>query len=122
MANRKNNRKIGSDYEKIAAAYLKQQGFFLLEQNFYSRCGEIDIIAKDGRYLVFVEVKYRSSTSCGDPLEAVNAKKQKHICRTAFYYCVSRGYPDTTPCRFDVIAISGDGGVVHVKNAFMFQV
>lgn len=117
----KNKRKIGADYEKKAAEYLRQQGFLILEQNFYSRWGEIDVIAKDGRYLVFVEVKYRGSTSCGDPLEAVNAKKQKHICRAAFYFCVSHGYPDTTPCRFDVIAISGNDEIVHVRDAFEFR-
>lgn len=118
----KNKRKIGSDYEKKAVEYLRQQGFSVLEQNFYSRSGEIDIIARDGRYLVFVEVKYRSSTFCGDPLEAVNAKKQKRICRTAFYFCVSHGYWDTTPCRFDVIAMLGENEIVHIKDAFPFQI
>ena len=52
-----NKRKIGTEYEKKAAEYLRQQGFLILEQNFYSRFGEIDIIAKDGRYFVFIEVK-----------------------------------------------------------------
>ena len=117
----KNKRKIGADYEKKAVEYLRQQGFSILEQNYYSRCGEIDIIAKDESYLVVVEVKYRSSTSCGNPLEAVNAKKQRHICRTAFYFCVSHGYPDTTPCRFDVIAMLGEDEIVHIKDAFSFQ-
>lgn len=117
----KNKRKIGADYEKKAAEYLQRQGFSILKQNFYSRYGEIDIIARDGRYLVFVEVKFRSGISCGDPLEAVNAKKQKHICRTAFYFCVSHGYPDTMPCRFDVVAIAGNNEIVHVKNAFEFR-
>lgn len=117
-----NRRQIGSDYEKRAAEYLKQQGFCIIEQNFYSRSGEIDIIAKDGRYLVFVEVKYRRDNSCGNPLEAVNAKKQKRICRTAFYYCAKHGYGDITPCRFDVIAMEGEDQITHIKNAFDFQI
>lgn len=113
-----NRRKIGGDYEQKAAKYLEQQGFLVLERNFYSRCGEIDIIAKEGGYLVFIEVKYRRDTSCGEALEAVDAKKQRRICRTASYFCMRRGYVDGTPCRFDVIAMSGDGGVIHIKNAF----
>lgn len=117
-----NRRKIGNDYENKAAEYLKQEGFSIIERNFYSRNGEIDIIARDGRYLVFVEVKYRSDNSCGNPLEAVNASKQKRICRTAFYYCQKNGYGDTTPCRFDVIAIEGKQKIVHIKNAFDFQI
>ena len=54
-----NKRKVGTDYEKQAAEYLKKKGLKILEQNFYCRMGEIDIIAKDREYLVFVEVKYR---------------------------------------------------------------
>lgn len=117
-----NRRKIGSDYENRAAEYLKQQGFCIIEQNFHSRCGEIDIIAKDGKYLVFVEVKYRRDNSCGNPLEAVNASKQKRICRTAFYYCAKYGYGDTMPCRFDVIAMEGEHTLIHIKNAFDFHI
>ena len=116
-----NKRKIGTTYEKRAAAYLQEQGFVIVEQNFFCRNGEIDIIAKDGTYLVFIEVKYRRDHTCGSPLEAVNAKKQKRICRTAFYYCSIHGYGDWTPCRFDVIAVEGDGTIVHIKNAFEFK-
>lgn len=117
----KNQRQVGSAYEKKAAEYLTGQGFRILEQNFYSRYGEIDIIAKDGRYLVFIEVKYRRNSSCGNPLEAVTAKKQKRICRTAFYYCTKMGYGDRAPCRFDVVAIEGEQEIIHIKNAFDFQ-
>ena len=121
MTNEKNKRKIGTHYEQKAVEFLQKQGFSILERKFYSRYGEIDSIAKESGYLVFIEVKYRSGVSGGDPLEAVNAKKQKHICRTAFYYCVSRGYADTTACRFDVIAMTGDGEIEHIQNAFMFR-
>ena len=118
----KNNRQAGAVYEQKAAGYLAGKGYRILEQNFYSRFGEIDIIAKDGRYLVFIEVKYRRDTSCGDPLEAETAKKQKKICRAAFCYCGKNGYGDRVPCRFDVVAITGgEDGITHIKNAFDFQ-
>lgn len=117
-----NKRQVGSDYEKKAQDYLKQQGFRIIKCNFHSRYGEIDIIAEDNGYLVFVEVKYRKNNACGNPLEAVNAGKQKRICRTAFYYCLSHGYNDNTPCRFDVVAIEGDKDIVHIKNAFEFKI
>ncbi len=116
----KDKRAIGRKYEQMAFEYLKRQGYRILERNFFSRYGEIDLIAGDGRYLVFTEVKYRKDVSCGDPLEAVHAEKQKRICRTASYFCVCRGYSDATPCRFDVIAITGDGSITHIKHAFEY--
>lgn len=117
-----NKRRIGAAYEQRAAEYLKRQGFQIIKQNFYSRWGEIDIIARDGEYLVFVEIKYRKDLACGDPLEAVNARKQKRICRTASYFCMRGGYPDTTPCRFDVVAVLGEREIAHIKNAFEYRV
>ena len=120
-----NRRKTGKNYEERAAEYLIGQGFSILCQNFYSRYGEIDLIAKDGEYLVFVEVKYRKNRVCGSPFEAVNANKQRRICRTAFYYCYKNGYKGDTPCRFDVVAILGscaeEAKIEHIKNAFEFQ-
>ena len=68
-----------------AAAYLKKKGYQILEANFRCRFGEIDLIARDGGYLVFIEVKYRSSPT-GDSLEAVNRRKQRKIIRVAEYY------------------------------------
>ena len=78
-----NKRMEGSRYEKLAARYLEQKGMDILELNYRCRTGEIDIIARDGEYLVFVEVKYRSGASFGDPSEAVTAKKQERIRKTA---------------------------------------
>ena len=69
-----------------AAAYLKKKGYRILEANFRCRFGEIDLIARDGAYLVFIEVKYRSSLKDGDSLEAVNRGKQRKIIRVAEYY------------------------------------
>lgn len=112
-----NKRAVGNSYEKRAGAYLEQQGYEVLEYNFRSRQGEIDIIARDGEYLVFVEVKYRRNAAMGTPFEAVDWKKQRIISRTASYYCLTHGYGETMPCRFDVVAVQGDE-IQVLKNAF----
>lgn len=112
-----NNRRTGSRYESVAADYLVEQGYRILERNFYSRQGEIDLVARDGRYLVFVEVKYRSGTANGSPAEAVGPLKQRRIRGTARYYLYSRGLPEDTPCRFDVVAVTG-GQIELIRDAF----
>ena len=114
-----NKRTVGTAYEKQAGTYLMEQGYQILEYNFRCRLGEIDIVAKDGAYLVFVEVKYRKNAASGNPFEAVNHKKQKTISRTASYYCLTHGYGETTPCRFDVVAVLGDQ-IQVVQNAFEY--
>lgn len=115
-----NTRKTGREKEELAEEYLCQQGYKILEKNFYGRFGEIDIIAREGDTLVFAEVKYRKSERLGNPLEAVDARKQKRICRTALYYFAKHHISDSTPCRFDVIGIIGDD-ITHIKNAFEFR-
>lgn len=112
-----NKRAVGTAYEKQAGEYLMQQGYEIVAYNFRCRYGEIDMIARDGEYLVFVEVKYRKNAESGSPLEAVNAKKQYIISRVASYYCLTHGYGESTPCRFDVVAILGDE-ISLVRNAF----
>lgn len=114
-----NKRAVGTAYEKQAGNYLEEQGYQILEYNFRCRRGEIDIVAKDGEYLVFVEVKYRRNAKSGSPLEAVDFKKQRIISRTASYYCLSHGYGETTPCRFDVVAILGEK-IRVIENAFEY--
>lgn len=111
-----NNRQTGWKYEEEACNYLISQGYQILERNYQIRTGEIDVIARDKEYLVFVEVKYRKSTQTGDPLEAVNLRKQKKIIQTARHYLYQKKMTDV-PCRFDVIGISGEK-LFHIKNAF----
>ncbi len=115
---RLNRRTVGSEQERVAAAFLIEQGYEIRQMNFRCRSGEIDIVASEGRYLVFVEVKYRSSGSAGDPLEAVGKKKQRQISRTASVYLHLHGLSGDTPCRFDVVGITGAGHVRLVRNAF----
>lgn len=112
-----NKRSVGSSYEEIAAAYLLKEGFEILERNYRSRQGEIDIVAKDGELIVFAEVKYRKSLNYGYPEEAVTYRKQCTIRNTAKYYLYTHGYHQETACRFDVVAILGED-IKLIKDAF----
>lgn len=118
MKKQPNKRALGMEYEQIAGKYLEQQGYEILEYNFYSRSGEIDIVAKHTGYLVFVEVKYRKSSSSGHPLEAVSLQKQRSICKCALYYMKKHGL-EYMPVRFDVVGIMGED-IQVVQNAFDF--
>ena len=115
-----NKRTVGNTYEKLAGAFLEQAGYEIIEYNFRCRLGEIDIIAKDGAYLVFTEVKYRKTAGSGSPFEAVNRKKQQTISKVAAYYCLTHGRGEMTPCRFDVVAVCGTE-IKVIKNAFEYQ-
>ena len=114
------SKRTGLYYETQAAVFLEKQGYQILERNFRCPAGEIDLIAKEGGYLCFVEVKYRSERETGTPEEAVDAKKQKRISRAALYYLMKQGLGDTTPCRFEVVGIRPDG-IRVTKNAFSFK-
>ncbi len=115
-----NKRIQGSLYEKVASEYLEKQGYRVLERNFRSRMAEIDIVAREGRYLVFVEVKQRSGKKSGWGCEAVDYGKQKRICQAASFYLFSRHVPDHTPVRFDVISID-NGRIRLIRNAFFYR-
>lgn len=111
---------MGTAYEKLAGAYLERQGYEILEYNYRCRMGEIDIVAGQDGYLVFVEVKYRADNAAGNPLEAVTAAKQRTISKVASYYCLTHGYGTYTPCRFDVVAVLGEQ-IKVIQNAFDYQ-
>lgn len=115
-----NKRETGARYEQLAAEYLESMGHCILERNFRCRQGEIDLISQDGNYLVFTEVKYRASSRYGEPLEAVTPKKQHIISKVASYYCMKMHKNDSTPCRFDVIAVEGEK-ITHIPNAFEYR-
>jgi putative endonuclease len=114
---RQNNRKLGSEYETLAAEYLRTQHYEILERNFRCRQGEIDIIARDGEYLCFVEVKYRANGEAGRAADAVNYRKQQKIVRVAEYYLMKHGLNEWTPSRFDVVAIDGTD-ITLFRNAY----
>lgn len=106
----------GQAAEDRACEYLQAQGFQLLARNYRLRGGEIDLIGRDGAYLVFVEVRYRSSEQFGGALHSIDSRKQQRIIRTAQHYLMR--HPVDLPCRFDVIALDQAQQITWIKNAF----
>ena len=104
-----NKRMEGSRYE--------QKGMDVLELNYRCRTGEIDIIARDGGYLVFVEVKYRKTKRAGYALEAIDSRKAGQVRRVAAVYLYEHGFPESAACRFDAVGIDGEQ-ITHLINAF----
>ncbi len=111
----------GAEGEKMAAEFLLRQGYRILERNFRTVLGEIDLIAKDGKVLVFVEVKARSGIRFGVPQMAVDLRKQAKMSRVALVY-LSQKKLEACECRFDVIGITkgsnGGAEIEHFKDAF----
>jgi len=89
--------------EVLAARFLRDKGYRIMSSNYRSRFGEIDIVAQDGQYIVFVEVKARSENSFYMPREAVTEDKQEKILKTAALYI--RAYPSNLQPRFDVVEV-----------------
>ena len=119
-----NKREIGAAYEDMARTFIQDSGAVILASNFRSRKGEIDIVCRDGRYIAFVEVKYRSDGRLGHPEEAVSRSKMMTICRVSDFYRYRYHIRDNVPVRFDVIAVEGSAdGTVTIrwhKNAFEY--
>lgn len=115
------NRLLGDRGERAAARYLKRQGYRILARQSRSQIGEIDLIAMDGRTVVFVEVKTRTSQAAGHPAEAITAAKRRQLTRTALAWLKRRDLLDCS-CRFDVVAITWQPGgapvIEHFQNAF----
>ena len=101
MYQRHETGKIGED---IAVSYLNEKGYQIIERNFECTQGEIDIIAKDKKELVFIEVKTRASVLYGLPKEAVDKTKKKHIYKSAEYYIYLK-HLENAPIRIDVIEV-----------------
>lgn len=116
----KNKRAVGTAYEEQAVLFLQEKGYVILERNYRCRTGEIDIVARDGEYVVFVEVKYRSLGAFGSPEEAVDYRKQRVISRIALTYLLNHGCNTDVPVRFDVVSIEGKR-LRHYRNAFPFR-
>lgn len=118
-----NSNTLGAWGEEKAARFLTERGYTVLERNFHSRYGEIDLIAEDGEFLVFVEVKLRASVSHGLPEETVTPRKQEKLRLTAETYLQT--HETNKQPRFDVVALYAKDGmetfplpVRHIKNAF----
>lgn len=112
--------KRGEAGEELACRYLEKQGLCILERNFRRRSGELDVVAREGRVTVFVEVKERRSGSHGAGHEAVTASKRRRIVRAARLYASAHGLSEA-PLRFDVVSIDWNLGrpdVRHDRDAF----
>ena len=111
---------FGRESESIVAKQLKKQGYKILKQNYRTKMGEIDIIAKEKKTLVFVEVKARKSGLYGSPKWAITPKKQRQISKVALYYLkVTR--QTNVKARFDVVTFCSFGDkpqIDIIKNAF----
>ncbi len=119
---KENNKKIGAIGEKIAQEYLVNEGYEIVEKNFYCRFGEVDIVAKNGEEIIFVEVKTRKQIKYGQGAESVNYYKKNHIYKVAeFYTYIYQIYE--TPISFDVIEVylfdDKETRVAHIKNAII---
>ncbi len=112
----------GQVTESYAQQYLSKQGLRLIERNFHSRQGEIDLIMLDGDTYVFVEVKYRKNKGFGGAIAAISASKQKKVKHCITFYLHQRGLNEyNTPCRVDVVTLEGNISqpqVTWLKNAF----
>ena len=118
-----NQKGLGNRGEEIAAAHLERKGYEILERQCRTPVGEIDLIARDGKTLAFVEVKTRRSARYGQPAAAVGREKQRRITRAAMWYMMNKNRQgETPPCRFDVVEIyatpNGAWNVRHLENAF----
>lgn len=116
------NIKLGSLGEQLAEKYLKEKGHLILEKNYRTKLGELDIIAKKDNTIIFLEVKTRTSDAFGAPREAVGNKKQKTIQRLSQQYILHRKLEALSfNYRFDVIEVKIVGKrykIEHIKDAF----
>lgn len=117
----RHNASLGGAGERLAVAYLQERRFKIVEQNYRCRGGEIDIVARDGKIYVFIEVKCRLSACYGPPQSAVTLFKQRQISKAALTWLAANHKHDVD-ARFDVVAISfrssGEPVIEHIVNAF----
>lgn len=118
----KNSSQRGHTAETLACDYLLQKGLRIIERNYRQRSGEIDIIARQGALLVFIEVKYRTTEYFGTASEGVTPQKKQKIINTARHYLYTKGISDQQVCRFDVMGLTvkdnGDVDIRWYKDAF----
>jgi putative endonuclease len=100
---------LGADGEKVAEEFLRRRRYTIVERNYRCRAGEVDLVALDGDTIVFIEVKTRRSEGFGTPLDAVDLRKQRQVCRAAQQFLVERRLHDR-PARFDVVGVWWENG------------
>jgi putative endonuclease len=109
----------GRQAETLAWKYLQSRGLRLLQRNYRSRRGEIDLVLQDQDSLVFVEVRYRSESRFGSAAESVDRRKQSKLVACAQHYMQSYPKLARQPCRFDVVSVGGSGDAIEwIRDAF----
>ena len=111
---------VGKQGESLAAEFLRKNGYRIVKNNFRNRYGEIDIIAIEGKTLVFIEVKTKTNSKFGPPKMAVDLRKQRQLLKTAMMYLTQKKLNDC-PARFDVVGISmieNKTEIELIRNAF----
>jgi len=119
VADKRSHNQLGLEAEDLALGYLQQQGLSLLERNYRSRYGEIDLIMRDQQHIVFVEVRFRSSQRYGGAISSVDIHKQRKLIKCAQQYIANT--PSRLGFRFDVLAISPSSqqhDIQWLTNAF----
>lgn len=121
----KNHFQLGRIGEDQAVIFLKRSGYSIVHTNYKTRIGEIDVIAKDGKVICFIEVKTRSSTRFGIPEEAVSLQKQRQISKSALLFLKQNKLLDN-PARFDVVSVrfppdNTEPKINLIKNAFSLE-
>lgn len=112
-------RRLGAEAEARALQWLQQRGLQLVERNYAGRRGEIDLIMRDGEYLVFIEVRYRSELALVGAAASVDRAKRQAIAHTAQTYLALEPAAARLPCRFDVLALGQeDAQTEWIRNAF----
>ncbi|MGR8918263.1 MAG: YraN family protein [Gammaproteobacteria bacterium] len=104
----------GADFEALAEAWLNARGLHTVARNYRCRAGEIDLVMQQGATLVFVEVRYRRSSRFGGAAASVDGRKRERIVRAARHYLARHPALGDRPCRFDVMALEGDGDAPEV--------
>jgi putative endonuclease len=120
---KKTTKQVGNTGEDLAAKYLQSKQYEIIERNYRWARGEIDIVARMGEILVFVEVKTARGDRFGSPETWVNPRKQLHIAQAAQRYLQEKNIEEAN-CRFDVVAIQKQGGgwrIEHLENAFWIE-
>lgn len=112
-----NKRQLGKEKEELVCKFLMGKGYQILAVNYICRGAELDIVAKDGDCLVFVEVKYRKNSNCGGSRYAVSKVKMQRIIKGAEYYLYRERVSPDIQIRFDVVALEGEK-IAHYINAF----
>ena len=112
-----NENNAGLEAEKLAATFLAERGLKLVTQNYHCRFGEIDLIMKEGKTLVFIEVKLRSNSNFGGAISSITPQKQQKLILTAQHYLQQHA---ETACRFDAILMNKANlqSIEWVRNAF----